>query len=322
MINHWREICGIGTWRNLQEACLRNSDGSVSVGGDPSTPRGPQLRRSLPNTPTRLSSGRQRRYSLHRNTNLPSAGGQHPLSLTYSVGCRVAHCYLFRMYLLFAEGPFPDHWRRVRDEAHEKVDADDVPDDLDRRPSNFPFVKKLWWTTDISYNGLRMIGWVQEPKNCMTPHPPPSRRTFLWKTSLKLIANIVTADLTSSVLAQIPAFDNRLHDPASGPKTYLAAVPLLHRAPYVLAWDISMGAMISATHNVQALVCVGLCYSRPTLWPDMWGRWSDGYTLRRLWGYVLSTNISPVCQITRRVSGGRGTNSCDRYEHSSCSPLA
>ena len=207
------------------------------------------------------------------------------LILAYSVGCMVAHRYLFRMYLLFAEGPFPDHWRRVRDEVHTKADASDAPGDLDLgQPSNFPLTKKLWWTVDLAYHGLRMIGWVQEPKNCLPPRPPPSRRTFLWKTSLKLIVNIVVADLASFMLARTPAFDSSLHDPADGPETYLAAVPLLHRTPYVLALAFSAQAIISMTHNVQALVCVGLFNSSPTLWPDMWGRWSDGYTLRKLWG--------------------------------------
>jgi len=199
-----------------------------------------------------------------------------PLKLTHAVGCAIAHNFMFRLYLLFSEGSFPDHWRRVRDEVH-------AEGDVDKPPSNFPFTKKVWWAVDIAHSN-RMIGWVQEPRGCMPPHPPPSRRTFLRKTFFKFIKNAITADLTTSVLALSPAFDNRVHDPTDGPEAYLAAVPLSHRIPYILTWSIGVEASISATHNVIALVCVGLGNSSPTLWPDMWGSWEDAYTVRR--GYV------------------------------------
>ena len=199
--------------------------------------------------------------------------------LAYPVGCVVACNFVFRAYLLSAKGSFPDHWRRVRDEVDMEVDAGGS----DKLPSNFSMTKKLWWMVDIAY-GVRMIGWVQEPRDFIPRHPPPSRRMFLWKTFLKFAMNIVTADLTTSALALSPAFDYRVHNPTDGPETYLAAVPLLRRVPYILAWSIGTGASASAIHNVVALVCVGLGHSSPTLWPDLWGRWRDAYTVRNLWG--------------------------------------
>ena len=206
-----------------------------------------------------------------------------PLKVTHSVGCAIASHFTFIAYLLFAEGSFPDHWRRVRDEVNAGVD----PGGLDNLPSNFPWMKKVWWMVDIA-NSVRMIGWIQEPQNGIPPRPPPLRQTFLWKTFLKFIVNTVAADLMTSALALSPAFDYRVHAPTDGPEAYLAAVPLLRRVPYILAWSIGTGASASAIHNVAALVCVGLGYSSPTLWPDMWGRWSDAYTVRKLWGYVGS----------------------------------
>ena len=204
------------------------------------------------------------------------------LKLTQAVGCSIASLFLFRAYLLFAGGSFPDHWRRLRDEVRAEGDAGG----LDKLPSNFPLTKKLWWMADIA-NGARMIGWVQEPQGCIPPHPPPSRRTFLWKTSFKFIKNVVVADLMTPALALTPAFDNRVHDPAGGPEAHLAAARVFRRAPYIIAWSFGTGASMCAVHNIMALVCVGLGYSSPTLWPDMWGRWGDAYTVRRFWGYVL-----------------------------------
>ena len=232
--------------------------------------------------------------------------------LKYAMGFMVATRFTFVAYLLFAEGSFPDSWRRARDEVH----AGPGGGGLDKLPSNFPLTKKLWWMVDMAWS-MRMIGWVQEPRNCMLPHPPPSRRTFLRKTFLKFIMNAVITDLATSVNALSRPFDHRVHDPADGPETYLAAVPLLHRVPHVLAWAIGTATSISATHNVMALVCVGLGRSSPTLWPDIWGDWRDAHTVRKLWGYIHSRTFH-CHQMTRHVLGEHGTKSCDRYERSPC----
>ena len=193
-----------------------------------------------------------------------------PLLLTYTVGSTIGSQLIFTTYPSFTEGIFPDHWRRVRDEVHTR----DSAGGSSGLASNFPFMKKLWWMVDIA-NSPRMIGWVQEPQTGIPPHPPPSRKKFLRKTFFKLITNTVIIDFTKSVLAHSPAFDYRSHDPTDGPETYLAAVPLLRRIPYVLSYGIQMGASISAAHNVMALVFVGLRQSSPTLWPEIWGRWAD-----------------------------------------------
>lgn len=213
-----------------------------------------------------------------------------PPSITYTVGCAIPLHFAFTAYILFAEGSFPDHWRRVRDEVHTGADASSS----DNLPSNFPLMKKLRWMFDIAYS-VRMVGWVQEPQNYLPPHPPPSRRTFLCKTFLKLIVNLLLADISSLLYVGNPAFDTRLHDPADGPETYLAAVPLLHRVPCVLGYGFTISVGLCAVHNIVALVCVGLCLSSPTLWPDIWGNWGDAYTVRRLWGYVFQVHsASPV----------------------------
>ena len=204
-----------------------------------------------------------------------------PVLLTYTVGCTIASEIICAPYLLFIEGSFPNHWRRVRDGVHGKAGTGGS----DGLPSNFPFMEKFWWMVDLAHSS-RMIGWVQEPRNGIPPHPPPSRRTFIRKTFFKLVTNIIVSDLAKSVFAQSPALDSRLHDPTDGPETYLAAVPLLRRVPYILSYAIHLGTSMSALHNAAALVCVGLGQSSPTLWPDMWGRWEDAYTVRRLWGYV------------------------------------
>jgi len=212
-----------------------------------------------------------------------------PLTVGYIAGCVIAFRYMFMAYLLFAEGPFPDHWRRVHDEVHTKADASG----LDNKPSNFSLVKKLWWMVGVAHS-VRMVGWVQEPRNGIPPHPPSSRRMFLRKTFLKLLINTIIVDFTTSVCALSPAFDRRVHDPTDGPETYLAAFPLLRRAPYVLSYGILLKAGVVIVHNVATLMCVGSGHSSPILWPDMWGRWGDAYTVRRLWGYVCQMTLNSL----------------------------
>ena len=204
-----------------------------------------------------------------------------PIVATYTVGCTIGTRFIFMTYLFFAEGSFPDNRRRVRDEVHAKADEGSS----DGLPSNLPLGKKLWWMLDLAYSP-RMVGWIQEPRDSIPPHPSPSRRTFFGNTFLRFVRNAIITDFLQSVLALSPAFDNRLHDPSDGPETYLAAIPLLRRVPYILSLTIGMGASTSAIQDAVALVCVGFCGSSPTLWPDAWGSWRDAYTLRRLWGYA------------------------------------
>ena len=205
-----------------------------------------------------------------------------PPTITYAVGSRMAFHFAFTAYLLCAEGSFPDHWRRVRDEVHAGANADG----LKNLPSNLPFKKKLCWMLDLAYS-IRMIGWVQEPRKGLPPRPQISRRTFLCKTLLKLIRNVIISDLTTLVFTQNPAFDARVHDPTDGPETYLAAVPFLVRIPYILGYCIRFAAEMNIIHDAAAFVCIGLGFSSPGLWSDIWGDWKDAYTVGRLWGCVL-----------------------------------
>lgn len=238
-----------------------------------------------------------------------------PAGLLYTVGNTIAQHFGFTAYLLCAEGTFPDHWRRVRDE----VDAGAGAGGSGNLPSNFPLMKKFWWMLDITHS-IRMVGWVQEPRGCLPPPPPPSRRIFLRRTFLKLCANYVLFDLLTLVFAQSPVFDPRVHDPTDGPETYLAAIPLLRRTPYVLAFGLWLALWFQIPHNIGALLFVGLGFSSPTLWPDMWGSWRDAYTLRKFWGYVPYFFLL-AHSLTRHTSDERGTKRCNQYGCSPHSPV-
>ncbi|KAF9780787.1 membrane bound O-acyl transferase family-domain-containing protein [Thelephora terrestris] len=220
----------------------------------------------------------------------PHGASPDQITSTYLVGVMTAFRLTFTTYLLFAEGFFPNHWRRVRDGVLAEPDAAG----LDNTPSSFPRSKKLWWMLDIAHS-TRMIGWVQEPRNCLPAHPPPSRREFLRETTLKFIVNFAIADLSGAVSARCPTFDSRFpHNSTYALKNALAAFPILHHAPYALAFGVMTGASLNAVHNIIALAFVGIGNSSPTLWPDMYGRWGDAYTVRKLWGRTWHQHMRPM----------------------------
>ena len=144
-----------------------------------------------------------------------------------------------------------------------------------------------------------MIGWVQEPRDRLLPPLPPLRRKFLRKAFLKLMVSTACQELLTLVLAQNPVSDPRMHNPTDGPETYLAALPLLHRVPYVLTIALLIATPFNIMYNIEALVCVGPGFTSPTLWPDLWGRWTDAYTLRKFLGYVyIPSHISVSQRLT------------------------
>lgn len=207
-----------------------------------------------------------------------------PLGMGYGVGFQIALHFGLIAHLLCSEPSFPDHWRRVRDEVDAKADGSS------NLPSNFSFAKKLWWMFDISHN-VRMVGWVQEPRDCLPPPPPPSRRKFFRKAFLILIASAAVQDVLTLFISNNLAFDPRVHKPTDGPETYLSAVPLLHRVPYALTIALLIAIPFNISHYIEAIVCVSLGFSSPSLWPGLWGRWGETYTLRKFWGYVYQATL-------------------------------
>ena len=111
---------------------------------------------------------------------------------------------------------------------------------------------------------------------------------FLLGASLKLITNLIIVDLVGSVTARSPPSNSHLpHDSINFLNVVFSVAPLLRHAPFVVGLAVVTGAALEATHNLAALVFVGLGLSSPTLWPDVLGHWGDAYTVRKLWGYVF-----------------------------------
>lgn len=234
-----------------------------------------------------------------------------PTTSLYFVGTSIAYHLTFTTYLLCAGGTFPNHWKRVRDGTSAESDASGS----NNSPSNFPFKKKFWWMLDLAHSP-RMVGWVQQPQNCLPACPPPSRRIFLRKTLLKLILNVVINDVLTFLCVPPPPLDSRFPQGSTyAPKTVFAITSFLHHAPYVVAFGVITATSISTVQNIASLTFVGLGCSSPTLWPDMWGNWGDAYTVRRLWGCVFQGTFSHSKPLIGRMLDERGTSKCARYRY-------
>ena len=67
----------------------------------------------------------------------------------------------------------------------------------------------------------------------------------------------------------------------------LGAQGLIFRCLNVFAYGVDTYCMISTQYLILSIVVVALGISEPWSWPNMFGTWSDVYTVRRFWGWGL-----------------------------------
>ena len=52
----------------------------------------------------------------------------------------------------------------------------------------------------------------------------------------------------------------------------------------IVARFSSLVGMIAMHYSLLAAIFVAVGFSQPCDWPEVYGRWSDAYTVRRFWG--------------------------------------
>lgn len=76
--------------------------------------------------------------------------------------------------------------------------------------------------------------------------------------------------------------------------------------------------LLNLPYDVLSIFCVALGVHEPQNWPDVFGDWSDSYTIRRFWSYVVrllryqSLLLSP-CAVEHGISGSVVYVICTRY---------
>ena len=76
----------------------------------------------------------------------------------------------------------------------------------------------------------------------------------------------------------------------------------LFRSWCLFVWLVMTYAILKMYYVLASIIAVGLGISVPEDWPDMFGNWSDAYTLRRLWGYVSRILLYPHMRLLTTLS--------------------
>ncbi|KAI0753269.1 membrane bound O-acyl transferase family-domain-containing protein [Daedaleopsis nitida] len=143
------------------------------------------------------------------------------------------------------------------------------------------------------YNSLcivrnyRLIGW-----NVQTPNVPPQftgpRLQFLLRQLGQLLSSAILTDLAESFI--YPYFHLYVPGP-SDPRLTAGVTGYLFRSWCLFVWLLMTYAILKMYYVLASILAVALRLGEPQDWPDMFGNWSDAYTLRRLWGRTWHQNL-------------------------------
>ncbi|KAM5531371.1 hypothetical protein V8D89_014964 [Ganoderma adspersum] len=182
----------------------------------------------------------------------------------YGCGANYGLVLLNISLFLWLDNPMKWRYRNVNDAA---------------LPETYPFLKRVWWAASLVWNP-RMIGWSTQVANV----PPPTTKSkivFLGQGAVRMVKATLAVDLARTfvklyplyALRGTPAFPTGLHGYVMDTLCMLARV--VNAYGHTMLWLTGF-----------AMVCVatGLGNGDPEMWPDLFGRWADAYTVRRFWG--------------------------------------
>ncbi|KAI0672444.1 membrane bound O-acyl transferase family-domain-containing protein [Trametes maxima] len=147
-------------------------------------------------------------------------------------------------------------------------------------PRDYPLLKRVYYAACLQLN-IRLVGCSAQVSSVPPPRAASSRREFLIDRSLRVLQCLLYIDIAQSYVHLQPAFSLQGTDQfPTGLRGYV-----LHTA-CVFAWRLQTYAALKLGHTLVALFCVatGLFNRNPEDWRDMFGNWSDAYTVRRFWG--------------------------------------
>lgn len=108
----------------------------------------------------------------------------------------------------------------------------------------------------------------------MPPRPKMPRWVFVRSSIVRAAWQLFLADIANTYILAVGAPD--------APSSHGYAL----RYSTIVAWVGLTHAMVNAQYFALATVSISLGTSLPEDWPDVFGKWSDAYTLRNFWGSV------------------------------------
>jgi hypothetical protein len=145
--------------------------------------------------------------------------------------------------------------------------------------SEMTFTERLVWAASLIATP-RGIGWAHEPTVHLPPRPRASRRTFLASQLLWILFYFILFGASLTHGQGNPCFR------VGGPS--FAAFGWWWRTT-VWVYIVSVYSTMSGLYTIASIVSVAIGLYEPRDWPHLFGSPLDAYTVRKCWGYVLTT---------------------------------
>jgi hypothetical protein len=137
------------------------------------------------------------------------------------------------------------------------------------------FWGRLRWGLKLFF-GARGVGWTHEPALILSTHLHPTRVQFLMSQLCWLVACVLVNDVSSILMRADPFFVKNAPP--------FAEQPIRWRCWGVVLFAISSTINVSIIHITSSILMVGSGLSQPDMWPPIFGKWVDAYSVRRFWG--------------------------------------
>jgi hypothetical protein len=141
--------------------------------------------------------------------------------------------------------------------------------------SNSGLWSRLKWGAKLFF-GARGVGWTHEPRPALATHSHPTRPQFLLSQLSWLIGCVLINDAFSILMRADPFLVK--HAPP------FAEQPLHWRCWGVVLFAVSSTVNVLIIYITSSFVIVGAGLSKPSMWPPLFGKWVDAYSVRKFWG--------------------------------------
>lgn len=144
---------------------------------------------------------------------------------------------------------------------------------------------RVMWAIEL-WNNLRGVGWnfglgikSSSPQAEFT-----SRGRYVLHQLFRITYLYLLHDTCCFIMSHFPAL-------RQGGDIYdLPVLPT--RAVLLGVWACTGGSALSMQQAFVGVLAVGVCGGRVEMWPvGMYGRWSEGWSLRQFWGWVFAPSL-------------------------------
>ncbi|KAI0634095.1 membrane bound O-acyl transferase family-domain-containing protein [Trametes polyzona] len=143
-----------------------------------------------------------------------------------------------------------------------------------------PVLTRIWHCLCFMPN-MRLIGTTAQVAN-VPPFVKRTRAQYILHRLRQIIFSLAMLDLLEAFIhTHHHLYDPAVYDahlPAAGVARYLA------RAGCMAIWLLMIYSVLKLSYVVVATVSMATFLWEPEDWPEVFGNWSEAYTVRRLWG--------------------------------------